>query len=98
MPLPTTPGLPDGAYESDGQLTHAEVRAIALARLAAVPGQQLWDVGAGSGSIGIEWMRAHPTCRAIAVEASVERAERIARNAARLGVPHLREVHGRAPE
>jgi precorrin-6Y C5,15-methyltransferase (decarboxylating) len=97
-PLPTTPGLPDGAYESDGQLTKSEVRAVTLARLAALPGQLLWDVGAGAGSIGIEWMRAHPTCRAIAVEAAAERAERIARNAGRLGVPYLRVVHGRAPE
>ncbi|MGY1705898.1 precorrin-6y C5,15-methyltransferase (decarboxylating) subunit CbiE [Geodermatophilus sp. SYSU D00697] len=97
-PLPTTPGLPDAAYEHDGQLTKSEVRAITLARLAAVPGQLLWDVGAGAGSIGIEWMRAHPTCRAVAVEASAERAERIARNAARLGVPYLRVVHGAAPE
>jgi precorrin-6B C5,15-methyltransferase / cobalt-precorrin-6B C5,C15-methyltransferase len=97
-PLPTTPGLPDAAYENDGQLTKSEVRAITLARLAAVPGQLLWDVGAGAGSIGIEWMRAHPTCRAVAVEASAERAERIARNAARLGVPYLRVVHGSAPE
>jgi precorrin-6Y C5,15-methyltransferase (decarboxylating) len=96
--LPTTPGLPDAAYESDGQLTKSEVRAVSLARLAPVPGQQLWDVGAGSGSIGIEWMRAHPTCRAVAVEASVERAERIGRNAARLGVPYLQVVTGRAPE
>jgi precorrin-6B C5,15-methyltransferase / cobalt-precorrin-6B C5,C15-methyltransferase len=98
MPLPTTPGLPDGAYESDGQLTKSEVRAITLARLAAVPGQLLWDVGAGAGSIGIEWMRAHPTCRAVAVEASAERAERIVRNASRLGVPYLRVVHGHAPD
>jgi precorrin-6B C5,15-methyltransferase / cobalt-precorrin-6B C5,C15-methyltransferase len=97
-PLPTTPGLPDAAYEHDGQLTKSEVRAITLARLAAVPGQLLWDVGAGAGSIGIEWMRAHPTCRAVAVEASAERAQRIARNAARLGVPYLRVVHGSAPE
>ncbi|MGY1711534.1 precorrin-6y C5,15-methyltransferase (decarboxylating) subunit CbiE [Geodermatophilus sp. SYSU D00758] len=98
LPLPTTPGLPDAAYESDGQLTRSEVRAVTLARLAAVPGQLLWDVGAGSGSIGIEWMRAHPTSRAVAVEASATRAERIARNAARLGVPYLRVVHGHAPE
>jgi precorrin-6Y C5,15-methyltransferase (decarboxylating) len=97
-PLPTTPGLPDGAYESDGQLTRSEVRAVTLSRLAAVPGQLLWDVGAGSGSIGIEWMRAHPTCRAVAVEAAAGRAERIARNATRLGVPYLRVVHGHAPE
>ncbi|GHE12080.1 precorrin-6y C5,15-methyltransferase (decarboxylating) subunit CbiE [Klenkia taihuensis] len=97
-PLPTTPGLPDDAYEHDGQLTKNEVRAVTLARLAPVPGQLLWDVGAGSGSIGIEWMRAHPGCRAVAVEAVAERAERIARNASRLGVPYLRVVHGSAPE
>jgi precorrin-6Y C5,15-methyltransferase (decarboxylating) len=98
MPLPTTPGLPDTAYESDGRLTHAEVRAVTLARLAAVPGQLLWDIGAGAGSIAIEWMRAHPTCRAVAVEAVEERAERIARNASRLGVPYLRVVRGSAPD
>jgi precorrin-6Y C5,15-methyltransferase (decarboxylating) len=98
LPLPTTPGLPDDAYESDGQLTRSEVRAITLSRLAAVPGQLLWDIGAGAGSIGIEWMRAHPTCRAVAVEGSAERAERIVRNAARLGVPYLRVVHGHAPD
>jgi precorrin-6Y C5,15-methyltransferase (decarboxylating) len=98
MPLPTTPGLPDGAYESDGQITQSEVRAISLSRLAAVPGQRLWDIGAGSGSIGIEWMRAHPSCRAIAVESSDERAEQIARNATRLGVPYLRVIRGFAPD
>ncbi|WP_029431089.1 bifunctional cobalt-precorrin-7 (C(5))-methyltransferase/cobalt-precorrin-6B (C(15))-methyltransferase [Blastococcus sp. URHD0036] len=98
MPLPITPGLPDHAYESDGQLTKSEVRAVTLSRLAAVPGQLLWDVGAGSGSIGIEWMRAHPTSRAVAVEDDEERAARIARNAGRLGVPYLRVVHGSAPE
>ena len=98
MPLPTTPGLPDGAYEADDQLTHAEIRAISLARLAAVPGQKLWDIGAGSGSIGIEWMRSHKSCRAVAVEAVEERAERIARNATRLGVPYLRVIRGEAPD
>jgi precorrin-6Y C5,15-methyltransferase (decarboxylating) len=92
------PGLPDDAYETDGQLTKREVRAISLSRLAPLPGQLLWDVGAGSGSIAIEWARTHPTCRAIAVEQSAERAERIVRNAASLGVPGV-EVHiGRAPD
>ncbi len=98
VPLPTTPGLPDDAYESDGQLTKSEVRAVTLARLAPVPGRLLWDVGAGSGSIGIEWMRTHPSCRAVAVEASAERAARIGRNAAALGVPGLRVAPGQAPE
>ena len=68
-----------------------------LARLAPVPGEHLWDVGAGAGSVGIEWMRAHPTCTATAVEGEPERAARIARNAATLGVPGLHVVTGRAP-
>jgi precorrin-6B C5,15-methyltransferase / cobalt-precorrin-6B C5,C15-methyltransferase len=96
-PLPAVPGLPDDAYAHDGQLTKRDVRAVTLARLAPVPGQLLWDVGAGAGSIGIEWMRVHPSCRAVAVESSAERARRIAGNAARLGVPGLQVVEGRAP-
>ncbi|MGZ4446663.1 MAG: precorrin-6y C5,15-methyltransferase (decarboxylating) subunit CbiE [Nocardioides sp.] len=92
-----TPGLPDDAFEHDGQLTKRDLRASALARLAPCPGLLLWDVGAGAGSVGIEWMRAHPTCRALAVEADPGRAARIARNAARLGVPGLEVVTGRAP-
>lgn len=97
-PLPTTPGLPDDVYEHDGQLTKSEVRAVTLSRLAPVPGALLWDVGAGAGSVGIEWMRSHPACRAVAVEAVPARAERVARNAARLGVPQLQVVPGRAPD
>jgi precorrin-6Y C5,15-methyltransferase (decarboxylating) len=92
------PGLPDAAYESDGQLTKREVRAVTLAVLAPVPGELLWDVGAGSGSIGIEWMRAHRTCRAVAVESHADRAATVRANAAALGVPGLRVVEGRAPE
>ncbi|WP_222262423.1 precorrin-6y C5,15-methyltransferase (decarboxylating) subunit CbiE [Modestobacter marinus] len=97
VPLPTTPGLPDEAYAHDGQLTKRDVRAVTLARLAPLPGQLLWDVGAGAGSIGIEWMRVHPSCRAVAVESHPERAARISRNASRLGVPGLQVVEGRAP-
>ncbi|MEV1291004.1 precorrin-6y C5,15-methyltransferase (decarboxylating) subunit CbiE [Pseudonocardia sp. NPDC049635] len=97
-PLGETPGLPDDAYSHDGQLTKRDVRAVTLARLAPRAGELLWDVGAGSGSIGIEWMRAHPACRAIAVEPRPDRAERVARNAATLGVPGLQVVTGRAPE
>lgn len=93
-----TPGLPDGAYESDGQLTRRELRALALAALRPGPGQLLWDVGAGSGSIGIEWMRADPLARAIAVEARADRMARVGRNASALGVPGLRLVCGSAPE
>jgi precorrin-6Y C5,15-methyltransferase (decarboxylating) len=93
-----TPGLPDDAFDHDGQLTKRDLRASALARLAPAPGQLLWDVGAGAGSIGIEWMRAHPTCKAIAVEAREDRAKRAAENAVRLGVGSLRVVIGHAPE
>jgi len=96
--LPRVPGLPDGAYENDGQITRREIRAVALAALAPGPGQLLWDVGAGSGSIGIEWMRADQRCRAVAVEARTDRADRLERNAARLGVPALQVVRGAAPE
>jgi precorrin-6Y C5,15-methyltransferase (decarboxylating) len=91
------PGLPDAAYRSDGQLTKREVRAVTLAALAPAPGELLWDVGAGSGSIAIEWMRAHRTCRAVAVESHAERAATVRANAAALGVPGLRVVEGRAP-
>ncbi|AWH93503.1 precorrin-6y C5,15-methyltransferase (decarboxylating) subunit CbiE [Dietzia lutea] len=97
-PLGLAAGLPDDAFESDGQLTRRDLRASALSRLAPAAGDLLWDVGAGAGSVGIEWMRAHPSCRTIAVEADSERAARIARNAAALGVPALEVVHGRAPE
>jgi len=93
-----TPGLPDAAYEHDGQLTKRDLRASALARLAPWPGALLWDVGAGAGSVGIEWMRSHPSTRAVAVEADPARADRIGRNAARLGVPDLEVVVGRAPD
>jgi len=93
-----TAGLPDEAFDHDGQLTKRDVRASALARLAPAPGQMLWDVGAGAGSIGIEWLRAHPTCRAIAFEEREDRSKRIAENAVRLGVGRLRVVTGHAPE
>ena len=98
VPLAAVPGLPDEAFEHDGQLTKRDLRAAALARLVPLPGQLLWDVGAGAGSIGIEWMRVHPSCRAVAVEADPARSARIARNAARLGVPGLRVLTGRAPD
>ncbi|HYG89686.1 MAG TPA: precorrin-6y C5,15-methyltransferase (decarboxylating) subunit CbiE [Azospirillum sp.] len=96
--LPRVPGLPDEAFRHDGQLTKREVRAVTLAALSPVPGQTLWDVGAGCGSIAIEWMRAHPLCRAAAVEHRTDRLALIAENAAALGVPGLTIVAGRAPE
>ena len=91
-------GLPDSAFKHDGQLTKRDVRAITLARLAPVPGELLWDVGAGSGSIGIEWMRAHPGCRALAIEADEGRQALIEHNRDALGVPGLQLVRGNAPQ
>ena len=95
--LPLTPGLPDDAYRHDGQLTKRDVRAITLSRLAPEPGELLWDVGAGCGSIGIEWMRSHPSCRAIAIEADGQRQRLIEHNRDALGVPGLQLVEGEAP-
>lgn len=95
--LACVPGLTDTAFQHDGQLTKRDVRALTLGRLAPLPGQLLWDVGAGCGSIGIEWMRAHPSCQAIAVEANAARQALIAHNRDALGVPGLRLVAGPAP-
>ncbi len=91
------PGLPDTAYHHDGQLTKREVRAITLTALAPLPGQLLWDVGAGCGSIGIEWMRCDRRCRSIAIEHHPSRLQYIADNASALGTPHLQIVAGKAP-
>ncbi|MFE4873387.1 precorrin-6y C5,15-methyltransferase (decarboxylating) subunit CbiE [Streptomyces sp. NPDC056682] len=95
--LGAVPGLPDEAYEHDGQLTKRHIRAATLGALAPAPGELLWDIGGGSGSIAVEWMRTHPSCRALTVERDPVRAERIGRNADRLGVPALRVVAGAAP-
>ena len=95
--LSRVPGLPDDAYENDGQLTKRHVRAITLSALAPEPGELLWDVGGGAGSIGIEWLRSHPSCRAISIERDPERSQRIQRNAELLGVPHLDVRTGEAP-
>ena len=90
-------GLPDDAFEHDGQLTKREVRAATLAALSPSPDKLLWDVGAGGGSIAIEWMRAARGCEAIAFEHDPERLKMIAANADRLGTPRLKLVAGEAP-
>ena len=96
--LPLFAGLPDDAFEHDGQLTKREVRAATLAALAPLPGETLWDVGAGCGSISIEWLRAGTSRSAIAIERVPARAAAIARNASSLGVPGLRIITGTAPD
>jgi precorrin-6Y C5,15-methyltransferase (decarboxylating) len=89
--------LPDDAFEHDGTITKRAVRAATLAALAPLTGETLWDIGAGHGSIAIEWLRAGRALTAIAVERDAARCGAIARNAAALGVPELRIVQGTAP-
>ncbi|WP_417416935.1 precorrin-6y C5,15-methyltransferase (decarboxylating) subunit CbiE [Hoeflea sp.] len=96
--LPSVPGLPDEAFEHDGQLTKREVRAVTLARLGPVPGGLMWDVGAGCGSIGIEWIRSARGAKAIAIEASEARRTMMAHNALTLGAPGLDIIAGTAPD
>ena len=91
-------GLDDDLFELDGQITKREVRAITLSSLAPRRGELLWDVGAGAGSVAIEWMLADASLRAIAIEREARRAARIQRNAATLGVPALHVVEGAAPD
>ncbi|WP_459550271.1 precorrin-6y C5,15-methyltransferase (decarboxylating) subunit CbiE [Nocardia sp. X0981] len=93
--LTRVPGLPDGVYGGDGQLTKTEIRALTLAALAPAPGETLWDIGGGSGTIAIEWCRTHPACRAVTFEMLERRRAQIAANAAALGVPDL-EIRGEA--
>lgn len=95
--LPPLPGLPDGAFVNDGQLTKREVRAATLAALVPTPGARLWDVGAGCGSVAVEWLRAAPGAEAVAFERDEERVGMVQQNALRLGVPQLAVVQGSAP-
>ncbi|MEV6067194.1 precorrin-6y C5,15-methyltransferase (decarboxylating) subunit CbiE [Nocardia sp. NPDC052001] len=95
--LTRLPGLPDAVYAGDGQLTKSEIRALTLTALAPAPGELLWDIGGGSGTIAIEWCRTHPACRALTFERVESRRKQIAENAAALGVPTV-EVHGAAPD
>ena len=94
---PRIPGLPDSVFVNDGQLTKREVRAVTLALLAPSPHALLWDVGAGCGSIAIEWLRSDRRCQAVAIEERQERCAMIVENALTLGVPGLEVVAGSAP-
>jgi precorrin-6B C5,15-methyltransferase / cobalt-precorrin-6B C5,C15-methyltransferase len=96
--LPLGFGLSDDLFEHDGQITKREIRAMTLSALSPRRGELLWDIGAGSGSIGIEWMLAHPSLHTIAIEHHPERAARIRRNATSFGVPGLHLVEGKAPD
>lgn len=96
--LPCASGRPDGWFDSDGQITKRPVRALTLSALAPRPHEHLWDIGGGSGSIGIEWLLGHPTLSATSIEPRADRAVRIGENAARLGMDRLKVVTGAAPE
>lgn len=96
--IPVISGLPDDLFASDGQITKRPIRALTLSALAPRAGETLWDIGAGSGSIGIEWLLAHPANRALAIEADPVRAARARANAANLGADRLQVIEGRAPE
>lgn len=96
-PIARSAGRPDTLFDNDGQLTKREVRAVVLGLLAPGRGERLWDIGAGSGAIGIEWMLADSRNRAIAIESRPERADRIRANARDLGVPALECVETNAP-
>ncbi len=91
-------GLPDEVFQHDGQLTKREVRAVTLSLLKPLPGQMLWDVGAGCGSVALEWMRGAAQARAIAIESHAARLAMIAANARVLGYPELSVIAGEAPD
>lgn len=94
---PRTPGLPEEAYVHDGQITKREIRAVTLATLGPQPGETLWDIGAGSGSVAIEWLRAVDGTQAVGFERNASRIENMRVNAETLGVPRLRIVEGTVP-
>lgn len=98
IPLPYTHGRANHYFQHDGQLTKQVIRSATLSTLQPYPGALLWDIGTGSGSIAIEWMLTHPTCKAIAIEPRSDRASRAKENAIAMGVPSLKVIEGKAPE
>jgi precorrin-6Y C5,15-methyltransferase (decarboxylating) len=96
--LARAPGLSDALFEHDGQITKREIRAVTVSSLQPRRNELLWDIGAGAGSVAIEWMLADPSLRAVAIEHRADRVARIRRNAAAFGVPGLQVVEGRAPD
>ncbi len=96
--LTSVGGKGDSFFDNDGQITKRPVRALTLSALAPLPGEHLWDIGGGSGSIAIEWLLAHPTTQATSIEIDPARAERIAQNATSLGADRLTVITGAAPD
>ncbi|MEM9576424.1 MAG: precorrin-6y C5,15-methyltransferase (decarboxylating) subunit CbiE [Pseudomonadota bacterium] len=97
-PMPRASGLADGWFEHDGQITKRPVRALTLSALAPRPHEHLWDIGGGSGSIGIEWLLSDPSLHATTFEPRADRVARIRANATNLGVDRLHVIEGKAPE
>lgn len=95
--MPCVSGLVDDWFDHDGQISKRPVRALTLSALAPRPGETLWDIGAGSGSVAIEWLLSHASTQALAFEADPVRAARAKANAERLGVDRLTLIEGRAP-
>ncbi|MBT3143671.1 cobalamin biosynthesis bifunctional protein CbiET [Phaeobacter gallaeciensis] len=96
--IPKASGIPDTLFETDGQITKRPIRALTLSALAPQQGEHLWDIGGGTGSIGIEWLMSHPSVTATTIEPRADRAERIRRNADAFGQDRLEVVHGLAPD
>ena len=96
--LPISAGLPDEAFENDGKMTKRDIRASALAKLMPHPGALLWDIGTGCGSVAIEWLRSHRSCRAIGIEPQEKRRLLASHNASCLGVPSLKIIEDIAPD
>jgi len=96
--VPLSSGMPDNWFAHDGQISKRDIRALTISALRPHHGDLLWDIGAGSGAVAIEWMLAHPSLRAITIEANPARAAQIAANARNFGLPALQVVESRAPQ
>lgn len=93
------PGRDAALFAHDSQITKSPMRALTLAALAPRARELLWDVGAGSGSVSVEWCLAAPEARSIAIEPRESRCENIIENARRFGLAgRMRCVHGTAPD
>lgn len=97
--LPATPGLPDDLFTTDGQMTKRHVRALTLSALAPRPGEHLWDIGAGTGTVSVEWALAAPRATVSAIEPQANRIANIRANAAKFGVDdRILVTEGTAPQ